>query len=65
VNGPGCDKVVSAICTPGVWPSRPLDSQPPEQRVMAALPRLEREFQGCFGRTAGVAGTPSEKGESS
>jgi hypothetical protein len=33
--------------------------------VMAALPRLEKEFQGCVGRTAGAAGTPGQKGESS
>jgi hypothetical protein len=33
--------------------------------VMAALPRLEKEFGWCFGRTADAAGTPKEKGESS
>ena len=32
--------------------------------VMAALPRLEKEFGWCFGRTAEAAGTPGEKGES-
>ena len=33
--------------------------------VMAVLPRLENEFRGCVGRTAGAAGTPGQKGESS
>ena len=33
--------------------------------VMAALPRLEKEFGWCIGRTADTAGTPKEKGESS
>ena len=33
--------------------------------VMAALPRLEKEFGWCIGRTAEAAGTPDEKGESS
>jgi hypothetical protein len=33
--------------------------------VMAALPRLEKEFGWCIGRTADAAGTPGEKGESS
>jgi hypothetical protein len=32
LNEPGCGNVVSAICTPGVWPCRPID-QVPEQRV--------------------------------
>ena len=32
--------------------------------VMAALPRLEREFGWSIGRTAKAAGTPGEKGES-
>ena len=32
--------------------------------VMAALPRLEKEFGWCIGRTAEAAGTPREKGES-
>jgi len=30
---------------------------------LAALPRLEQELGRYIGRTAGVAGTPSEKGE--
>jgi len=33
--------------------------------VMAALPRLEKEFRWCIGWTADAAGTPREKGESS
>ena len=33
--------------------------------VMAALPRLKKEFGWCIGRTAESAGTPGEKGESS
>ena len=33
--------------------------------VMAALPRLEKEFGWCIGRTADVAETPGKKGESS
>jgi len=33
--------------------------------VMAALPRLEKEFGWCIGRTADAAGTPGEKGKSS
>jgi hypothetical protein len=33
--------------------------------VMAALPRLEKEFGWCIGRTADTAGAPKEKGESS
>jgi hypothetical protein len=33
--------------------------------VMAALPRLEKEFGWCIGRTADAAETPAEKGESS
>jgi hypothetical protein len=32
--------------------------------VMAALPRLEKEFGRYMGRTSDVAGTPEEKGES-
>jgi hypothetical protein len=32
--------------------------------VMAALPRLEKEFGWCIGRTVDAAGTPREKGES-
>jgi hypothetical protein len=31
--------------------------------VMAALPRLEKEFGCCLGRTAEAASPPSEKGE--
>ena len=31
--------------------------------VMAALPRLEKEFGCCLGRTAKAASPPSEKGE--
>ncbi|HEY5284365.1 MAG TPA: hypothetical protein VIM14_16350 [Polyangia bacterium] len=33
--------------------------------VMAALPRLEKEFGWCIRRTADAAGTPGKKGESS
>jgi hypothetical protein len=33
--------------------------------VMAALPRLEKEFASCVGRTAEVASPSSEKGGSS
>jgi hypothetical protein len=33
--------------------------------VMAALPRLEKEFGWCIGRTAKATGTPGDKGESS
>jgi len=33
--------------------------------MMAALPRLEKEFGCLMGRTAKAANTPSEKGESS
>ncbi len=33
--------------------------------VMAALPHLEKEFEGRMGRTANGAGTPVEKGETS
>ena len=33
--------------------------------VMAALPRLEKEFGRCVGRTAQAASPSSEKGESS
>jgi hypothetical protein len=32
--------------------------------VMAALPRLEKEFGCCVGRTAKTANSPGEKGES-
>ena len=33
--------------------------------LVAALPRLEKEFGWCIGRTADVAETPGKKGESS
>ena len=33
--------------------------------IMAALPRLEKKFEWCIGRTADAAETPREKGESS